>query len=147
VTAEGAMFYITNSASYTPLTGLPDANDGLAAPAAPGVGTLVPSVVLNLSLLGSRYSPLDDPASPFHGLTIYQRRADRRPIVLADPALLGAGAFSGGVYAKWGHVIFAGSGSYDATLVTGTLRIVAAGNIALNPTSPLPPAQDVFLVE
>ncbi len=148
VTAEGVMFYITDSAGYSPGSGLPDGNDGETEPATPGVLDLVPSTVLNVGLLGSRFSPLDAPGSPFHGMLLYQRRADRRPIVIVQENLLPGTLFKGRVYAKWGHVILAGlGGTYDASFVCGSFRSLVVTDCTLAPSNPLPPAQDVFLVE
>lgn len=152
ITADGVLFYITNSAGFDVATGAPDSGDDTSAPQAPGVLTLVPSVVINLALPGSRISPLNDPASPFDGMTIYQRRTDRRPIVVVPLDLLGAvlggsSTISGTVYAKWGHVILAGSGTYDARVVAGTARVVCVTDVTLAPNDLLPPAEDVYLVE
>ncbi|MBI3464449.1 MAG: hypothetical protein HY000_15555 [Planctomycetes bacterium] len=147
VTAQGVMFYITNSPAYSINDGSPDSLDGETAPPAPGAAALLPSVILNLSLLNSTFSPLNDPTSPFHGMTIYQRRRDRRPIIILREDLLLAGSFSGTAYAKWGHVILAGSGTFDARFVAGTMRVVNATNVTLAPGTLLPPAEDVFLVQ
>ncbi|MEX2287982.1 MAG: pilus assembly protein TadG-related protein [Planctomycetaceae bacterium] len=147
VTADGVMFYITNNGGYSLGSGSPDSGDGETAPAAPGVGTLLPSAVINVGLLGSQYSGLDDPGSPFDGMMIYQRRQDRRPIVIINDDLLNNGSFGGRVYAKWGHVIVAGKGLFDASFVAGTMRVIALLNMTLAPSQPLPPAEDVYLVE
>lgn len=73
VTANGVMFYITDTASYSAATGSPDNGDGNAVAPAQGLGTLIPSVVI-ASLLGSSYAPLNDASSPFNGL-------DRKSVV------------------------------------------------------------------
>jgi hypothetical protein len=80
-------------------------------------------------------------------MTIYQRRQDRRPIIILNDDLLGTGSFAGRVYSKWGHVILAGKGTYDVSIVAGTLRLLAVLNMSLAPSNLLPPAEDVFLVE
>lgn len=147
VTAQGVMFYITNSITYDAASGAPDATLGQSTPAAPGVTTLAPSVVLQALLPGSTLSGLQDASSPFNGLVIYQARHDRRPVVVAHSGLLGASSFSGTVYAKYGHVILAGNGTYNARFVAGTMRVVTVANTTINPAQLLPPAQDVFLVE
>jgi hypothetical protein len=147
VRAEGVMFYLTNAGAYSPLTGAPDAADGETAPPAPPIAGLLPSAVINVGLLQSSFSPLDDPASPFDGLLIYQRRLDRRPIFVVAQNLIGAGSFGGSVYARWGHVTFIGQGDHEASFASGTLRVVNLGNVTLSPGRLLPPAQDVFLVE
>jgi hypothetical protein len=147
VSASGVMFYITNTTAYTPSTGLPDANDGETTPPLTDPGNTLPSVAINLGLLGSTFSGLNDASSPFHGMFLFQRRHDRRPIILSQENLIGPGQIHGTVYAKWGHVVFAGKGTYNARFVVGTLRIVAVLDLLIQPSELLPPAEDVFLVE
>jgi Flp pilus assembly protein TadG len=148
VQAQGAMFYITDSAAYDVATGLPDANDGETSPGSLPIQSQNPSVLINAGLIDSHFGGLDDPGSPFDGLTIYQRRQDRRAIVIAhEDLLLGAGSFAGTVYAKWGHVILTGNGTYQARFVAGTLRCVNVLGMRIAPDELLPPARDVFLVE
>jgi Flp pilus assembly protein TadG len=147
VNAHGVLFYITNHATYNGVSSPPDASDGESVPAVPGTNQLMPSVVLQSSLLGSGITGLNDAMSPFDGMVIYQRRADRRPIVIAHQNLLGTAQFGGTVFAKWAHVIFAGNGVYDARFVCGTLRVVTVFDTTLEPSQLLPPAQDVLLVE
>lgn len=106
-----------------------------------------PVTVINMGVLGSSFSGLNDPTSPFNGMVIYQRRTDRRPIVLVQENLLGPGQLSGTVYSKWGHVILAGKGVYDARFVSGTMRIIALLDLAIRPSTLLPAAQDIYLVE
>jgi Flp pilus assembly protein TadG len=146
VTANGVTFYITNTATYSPLTGTPDASDGNSVAAAPTMMTLVPSVVI-ASLLGSSYSGLNAPGSPFNGLLIYQRRLDRRPIVLADQQLLLAGSLQGTIYGKYAQIVFAANGTFDLRLVAGSIRFANLLQTVIAPTQLLPPAQDVYLVE
>jgi hypothetical protein len=81
-------------------------------------------------------------------MMVYQRRHDRRPIMLIqEKHLIGGGTLQGTVYAKWGHVILAGLGQYNAHFVAGTMRLIAVLNMDVNPSNPFPPAEDVFLVE
>ena len=147
VNARGVLFYITNSPGFDGTTGSPDANDGETEPPASSSATLTPSVVVQAALLGSGISGLNSAGSPFNGLLIYQRRQDRRPIVIAHQNLLAGGDLSGVVYAKWGHVVFLGNGTYDARFVCGTLRVVALFNATIAPTQLFPPARDALLVE
>jgi len=147
VEANGVMFYITDTTNYSPANGLPDANDGQAVAPLPGIANTLPCAVINVGLLGSTYRGLNDPSSPFHGLLIYQRRFDRRPIVLVQENLLGPGQLRGTMYAKWGHMVLAGKGSYDVRFVVGTLRLIALLDMQIRPSSLLPPAEDVYLVE
>jgi hypothetical protein len=148
VEATGVMFYITDSGSFAAGTGLPDANDDAdTAPTNTLANTLPSALVLPL-LSSARITGLNDASSPFDGMLIYQRRVDRRPIVLEAQQLLGGGDISGTVYSKWGHVVFVGgAGSYDLRFVAGTMRVVTATTTTLAPTELLPAAQDVLLLE
>jgi hypothetical protein len=145
VTANGVTFYITNTANYSPASGAPDNGDGNAVPPA-GSPNLIPSVVI-ASLLGSSYSGLNDPSSPFNGLLIYQRRIDRLPIVLVDETLILGGTLSGAVYAKYGQAIFAANGTYNLQFATGSMLCLNVLQCKLSPTTLLPPAMDVYLVQ
>jgi hypothetical protein len=98
------------------------------------VTNTLPVAAINIGLLGSRLSGLNDPASPFDGMLIYQRRHDRRPIAIVQENLLGAGQLSGTIYSKWGHVILAGKGDLDARFVVGTMRIVALLDMEIRPS-------------
>ncbi|WP_254509776.1 TadE/TadG family type IV pilus assembly protein [Anatilimnocola floriformis] len=148
ITAEGVMFYITDTNSYSPSTGAPDCFDGeTTAPTAGVVGTMVPAAVVNIGLLGSKFTGIDDPASPYNGMLFFQRRHDRRPLVFVQENLLGNGSIRGNVYSKWGHTILAGKGDLDLRFVSGTMRIVTVLDLNLKPTSFLPAAEDVYLVE
>jgi Flp pilus assembly protein TadG len=149
VIANGVMFYITDSTNYSAITGAPDNADGNGTPPAPTVLTMVPSVVI-ASLLDSSYSALNSTTSPFYGLLFYQRRFDRRPIVLAAESLLLSGTLSGTVYAKYGQGIFAAEGGpYNLKFVTGSMLFLNALTCQLSPpqTELLPPAMDVYLVQ
>jgi Putative Flp pilus-assembly TadE/G-like len=145
VTANGVMFYITNTTNYSPASGAPDSGDGNAVPPA-GAPNLIPSVVI-ASLLGSNYSGLNDPSSPFNGMLIYQRRIDRRPIVLADETLILGGNLGGTVYAKYGQAIFAAAGTFNLRFATGSMLCLNVLQCTLNPTQFMPPAMDVYLVQ
>ena len=147
IQANGVMFYLTNSTGYTAESGLPDSGDGETQPAAPPSGSLTPSAIINFGLTGSSFTPLSSSSSPFNGMLIYQRRQDRRPVVMIQENVIGAGTIRGTVYAKWGHVILAGIGTYDARVVAGTMRLIALSNLNISPSTLFPPARDVFLVE
>jgi Flp pilus assembly protein TadG len=145
VTAKGVTFYITNSTNYSATTGAPDSGDGNSSPPTGTVGSLLPSVVI-ASLLGSTYTPISS-NSPFSGILIYQRRVDQRPIILADETIILGGTLSGTVYAKYSQAVFAANGTYDLKFVVGSLAFANILQCTLNPSTLLPPAQDVFLVE
>ncbi len=147
VTANGVMFYVTNSSAYDPKTGAPDSGDGDTRPAVSIPTGLTPSVLINAAIMGSTFSPLNTGSSPFDGLLVYQRRSDASPVVVLHSSLLGAGSFSGTFYAKWGHVLFTGAGTYDIRIVAGTARLVTVTGMTIIPSVLLPAALDVFLVE
>jgi hypothetical protein len=147
VNAQGVMFYISDSASYSATTGMPDALDATNSPPNIDVATLLPAAIVNMGLVGSSYSGITDAQSPFKGMLLYQRRHDRRPIVLVQENLLGPGVVKGTIYSKWGHVILAGKGPCEARFVAGTMRIVALLDMQIRPEELLTPGQDVYLVE
>jgi Flp pilus assembly protein TadG len=148
VKADGVLFYITDSSAFSAQTGAPDASESSNDAPSNAATSADPSVVLVPALPASNISGLNDANSPFNGMLIYQRRLDRRPIVLGATQLIGGGNISGTVYSKWGHIIFQGGlGSYDLRFVTGTMRVVTMFDSTIAPTNPLPAAQDVLLVE
>jgi hypothetical protein len=67
--------------------------------------------------------------------------------VLADQQLLLAGTLQGTVYGKYAQIVFAANGTFDLCLVGGSIRFANILQTVLAPTQPLPPAQDVYLVE
>ena len=147
VQAQGVMFYITNNPNYSAVSGIPDSGDLEVEPAAPSVLEVLPSVVINAGLPGCKYSGITTPGSPFSGMFLYQRRQDYRPVIIAIQTLLSNAALSGNVYAKWGHVLMVGNGTYDMTLVGGTVRILTVISLTLKPSKLLPPVKEVYLVE
>ncbi len=148
VKAEGVMFYVTDSAAYNAASGAPDLADNHGAAPANLLGSVVPSVLLAPLLPGSTISGFNSAGSPFDGMLLYQRRVDRRPIVISGLRLLGGGALSGAIYAKWGHVIFlGGAGTYDLRFVCGTMRVLTVGETTLAPSKKFAAARDVYLVE
>jgi Flp pilus assembly protein TadG len=144
VTATGVMFYITNTTTYSPTSGAPDASDGNTVAPAPTLQSQVPSVVI-ASILGSNFTSLN--SGPFSGMLIYQRRIDRRPIVLVDQHLLLGGSLQGVIYGKYSQIMFAANGTFDMRIVGGSVRFANVLQTTLMPSLLLPPAQDVYLVE
>ena len=147
IEAEGVMFYFTDASAYDVVMGLPDALDGESEPAVPGVLNLVPSVVVVEGLSAMTWTGLDDSTSLFDGVLFFQRRHDRRPIVVVQQLSGGPHTWSGSVYAKWGHLMLAGTGTMEINAVVGTMRAAAIGDIRITPSEPLPPSFEVFLVE
>lgn len=148
IQADGVMFYVTDSTGYSAVTGAPDASESSTLPPSNTITSALPSVLLAPLLPGSNISGIDSASSVFDGLLIYQRRNDRRPIVLAATHLIGGGQVAGTIYSKWGHVAFiGGSGAYDLKFVCGTMRVITAFDTTLAPSELFPGATDVFLVE
>ncbi len=147
IEAEGVMFYLTDTTSYSAGGTNADHWDGEISPGNPGVLNLLPSALIDLALPGSSFSGLNSPGSPYHGMIMMQRRHDRRPILLVKQSLLGGVSFRGNIYAKWGHVVIAGQGLFRSAIAAGSLRILDVLNCEFQPDHPLPAATDVFLVE
>lgn len=147
VEADDVLFYVTDSAGYSPGSGAPDSGDGETAPPFPGVSTLVPSIVINSPFFFSEFRGLKDPGSPYDGMLIFQRRADRRPIVVVSDWFLGGEHVRGTIYAKWGQVVLAGRGFQKIRVAAGTLRLLTIGTSRIAPSDLLPPAEDVVLAE
>ena len=92
VKANGVMFYITNTTSYSATCGAPDSGDGSSVPPA---GSLARSCSQrgHRFLVGKHLLPDQYLKQPFNGVMVYQRRLDRRPIVFADETLILGGTF------------------------------------------------------
>ena len=147
ITADGVLFYVTDSAGYTPASGMPDAADGETVPPELGGAPVVPSVVVNSLLFLSRFRGLNDPSSPYDGMLLFQRRTDRRPVVLVSNWYFSNPAFDGTVYAKWGHVCLLGQANRNVRVAAGTLRLLAYGASVMAPNELFPAAEDVALGE
>jgi hypothetical protein len=147
VTADGVMFYVTDSVAYDPAVGAPDSGDGETAPPPPGMSTLIPSAVINAALVGSSLTPLSNGGSAFNGMLLFQRRMDRRPILIVNEAMIAGGSIAGTIYAKWGQLVFSGQGTYDLRFAAGTVRFLTVLDVTLAPARLFPPVQEVFLVE
>jgi hypothetical protein len=148
VVADGVLFYITDSPGYDATTGLPDDSEEDDAPPTIAIPSLVSSVLIAPLLAGGHISGLNDPSSPFNGMLVFQRRSDQRLVLIEAQQLVGSGEISGTIYAKWGHTLFAaGAGSYDLRFVSGTMRVLTVTNTTIAPTTLLPPARDVLLLE
>lgn len=147
VQANGVMFYLTNSPAYSPTSGVPDSLDQQTAPPSPGAVTQLPSAFIANVLTTSQFLPLDDVGSPFHGMLIYQRRCDRRPVIVSQQTVLGAMDLRGMIYSKWGNLAVVGNETFQAAFVVGSLRMVVTTRASIDPVDMLPPAFDVALVE
>ena len=139
VTANDVMFYVVND----PFFDASSDDTNISRPPTPSPLDVTPSVVLNL-LPGSSITPIQDPASPFAGMSLFQSRQDQSSMVVAS---LFQG-FSGTVYSKWGHLTLVAKGEHDVKIASGTIRLVPTlGDINIDSTSAFPGATDSFLVE
>ena len=143
VRAEGVMFYITDSSSYSATSGSPD---GTLQPAAwESVTTQTPGVWIEIGL-GSRFMGISDSASPFYRVLVFQARHDRRPMYITK--LLGGDEYIfGNIYGKWSRAYVVSSSRVDCRLVVGSLTWFSQSDSRLAPPNRLPAARDVFLVE
>jgi len=148
VEAEGVLFYITDDASFDVSTGLPDADDNPNDTPPNTLTSQLPSTLIATLLPGASLSGLEAPGSPFDNLLLYQRRSDRRPIILEGQNLLGASSLSGTIYSKWGHLlVLTGATTYDMSVAVGTLRWITISETVVASSNPFPAAQDVLLLE
>ena len=128
VTGNGVMIYNTGS-DYNVNTGLPDSGDGSSVPPAAGSATFG-----GVSLSGNGsvdFSPIDNAASPFNGIGLYQRRLNTEPINLSGNGSIGP--FRGSLYAKWAELSLTGNGKYAAQFVVASLALSGNGAIVVDP--------------
>jgi hypothetical protein len=144
VLANAALFYNTGS-DYNVTMGLPDTNDGDALGIDSTSGNTFGAISIQAGSLS--LAPLDDPASPFDGLAIYQRRWNTQAVVVRTAAA--ADGIAGGVYARWAKVTLSGPGTYNGQFAAGALRLLppASGGLMFNRGPKLGKARQVYLVE
>src|SRR5258708_16636189 len=97
------------------------------------MSSLTTSVLINASLVGSSLTPLTNGGSPFNGMLLFQRRMDRRPILIVNETMIAGGSIEGTVYAKWGQLVFTGQGTYDLRFAAGTVRFLTVLDVTLAP--------------
>lgn len=131
VTGQGVMFYNTGS-DYDPLTGAPDTGDLLipstdippVAPATRFGGTTILASTISLKPIDTTLH--DYTGMPgieiFNQMLFYQRRADRETISVQDGAPAPNG-LQGRIYAKWANLSLAGSGTYNAAILVGSINV------------------------
>ncbi len=147
INGRGVMFYISENPTFSPTSGLPDIGEDSSTPPISNLRALLPSAVINGAVLGVKFTPLSDASSPYDGIFIFQNRNNRRPIVLLTEQLLGSGTLAGTIYSKWGSVVLVANGTHDLGFAVGSIRIVTALGLRLNPTLKFPPVKEAFLVE
>lgn len=158
VTGTGVMFYNTG-AGWDPVTGGVDVADLAASSETP------PSGVQNqkfggLSLNGSgiAFSPIDtdNPAldyssmegiSVFEDMSIYQRRFNGEAIKITDcPSF--PGGITGQIYAKWAPLQLSGHGTYNFSIVVGSMSVSGRAVVTVRNRLPIVPRiEPVRLVE
>jgi hypothetical protein len=149
ITAQGVMFYITNATGYSIATGAPDASDAANdsnPPPSPSQTSTTPSVAIDVGLFNGSFSPLAA-GGLFDEMLIYQRRDDRRPIVIVKQSLIGSASMAGTIYAKWGHLLLTCNGTLETRIAVGSLRFANVLQCTIAPGTLMPPAKDVYLVE
>jgi Flp pilus assembly protein TadG len=144
VVGNDVLFYNTGS-DYDVTTGLPDANDGDALGIDSTSGNTFGAISIQAGSLS--LGPLNDPASQFNNLAIYQRRWNPQAVVVKTAAA--ADGIAGGVYARWAKVTLSGPGTYNGQVVAGALSLLpqASGGMTCNRGPKLPKAMQVYLVE
>lgn len=141
INGTGVMFYNTGS-DFNVNTGLPDSADFATAPPASGnasFGGIAITTTVNLTAY-------NNPASPFNGMLIYQRRRNTAELKISGNA--GAGLLAGTIYSKWARNSITGQGTYNAQFIVGSMAVVGNGTVTINYAGQnLGKGYEVFLVE
>ena len=147
VKGTGVLFYNTG-ANYDPATGGPDAADGNDLDSA---GTAFGTLTLNAAV--TRLSPSTDPASPFNGVLLYQRRWNTKPMHVYHNSTgfgIAGDELDGSIYAKWAHLTAHGPGTIRTQYVVGSLTVTAPDakdKMTIDPPKAKAKAKLVYLVE
>ena len=158
VTGDGVMFYNTGS-TWDPATGGEDVGDLAASSETDpfGVaGTKFGGIDIHGS--GVRLSPIDttNPAfeysdmpgiEAFNQMVIYQRRFNAAPINITDGQASPLG-ITGRFYAKWANLHLSGQGTYNFSIVVGSMSVAGRAIVTVRDRLPLDPEiEPVRLVE
>jgi hypothetical protein len=142
VKADGVMFYMTGS-DYDVITGHPDIHDGAGPPPSTLNQNNFKSVTINAGL---KFTGIDNPNSPYHGMLFYQRRWNMKNFNVQGNSE--SGNLRGTIYAKWAPMKIAGQGIYNAQFVVGEITTSGQGNVTiLDGGNLIGRASQVFLVE
>lgn len=129
VSGSGVLIYNTGS-DFNVYTGLPDAADANNPPP-PSDSTQFDNVTLSGN--GQvRFTPIDDPSSPFDGLGFYQRRWNTKEMSITGNGNIGA--FSGTLYAKWAGMALSGNGRFAAQFIVRDVALSGNGDITVDAT-------------
>jgi Flp pilus assembly protein TadG len=150
VTANGVMFYNTGS-TWDPVTGGDDGADlGMPSQTRPvGQRTRFGGITLNGPLV--TMTPInvtsDSRMYVFQDMVFYQRRVNTQNININNGASF-PGGVSGRIYAKWGALNVSGNGTYNFSIVVGSLSTSGNAMITVRSRLPLSPRiSPVRLVE
>lgn len=141
VTATGVMFYNTGS-TWDPITGGDDQND-LATDSQifPADNkTQFAGITLNGPVVSM--SPINvglgDPKRVFQDMVFYQRRVNTQDINSNNGASF-PGGVSGRIYAKWAQLKVSGNGTYNFSIVVGSMASNGNATITVRDRLPLTP--------
>jgi len=129
VSGTGVLIYNTGS-DFNVYTGMPDAADADNPPSAPSTTKFD-----DVSLSGNgqvRFTPIDDPSSPFDGLGFYQRRWNTQEVSITGNGNIGA--FRGTIYAKWAGMALSGNGRFAAQFIVRDVTLSGNGDITVDAT-------------
>ncbi len=138
VTGNGVMFYNTGP-TWDPVTGGDDQTDLTSSSQTPPVGQQTrfggitfngPNVNLTPINAGS-----DSPMYAYHDMVIYQRRISTESITINSGASF-PGGIAGRIYAKWGSLSISGNGTYNFSIVVGSMS--SNGNAAITVRDRIP---------
>ncbi len=138
VNANGVMIYNTGS-NWDPVTGGADQADlALSSQTAPhGQQTKFGGITLNGPNVNMTpiHVAADSPMFVFQDMVLYQRRVNTESISINNGASWPDG-ISGRIYAKWGSLSVSGNGTYNFSIVVGSLSV--NGNAAITVRDRLP---------
>ncbi|MEY3172096.1 MAG: hypothetical protein RLZZ436_9 [Planctomycetota bacterium] len=146
VTGNGVMFYNTG-ATWNPEDGGDDRLDLATSSQTFPVGqrTRFGGITLNGPLVNM--TPINvEPNSPmyvFQDMVFYQRRLNTESININNGASFPAG-ISGRIYAKWGSLSVSGNGTYNFSIVVGSMS--SSGNAAITVQDRLPLTPRIYPV-
>jgi hypothetical protein len=138
VTGNGVMFYNTGS-TWDPVTGGDDQTDlATSSQTLPnGQRTRFGGITLNgpqVNMTPIRVAA-GSPMSVFQDMVIYQRRVNTESISINNGASF-PGGISGRIYAKWGSLNVSGNGTYNFSIVVGSMS--SSGNAAITVRDRIP---------
>ena len=155
VTAEHVLFYNT-AVSYNHTNGQPDVGDTEDKTPLPNtdyaggftINAGMKFSPINTSLVNysALYSGAPRVSPAFDGMLFFQRRRHQASIDIQGNS--SSGLLTGTLYAKWSNFKIAGSGTYDAQFIAGSLDVAGQGDITiLSAGEGKGKANQIYLVE